>query len=473
MAVDGLSLRFDSGRVLALVGENGAGKTTAMRIAAGVIPPDSGFLTMHGERVAFVSPRDASHGGIEMVHQHFMLVPRLTVAENLALADASLGRWISPRGLLRRAEEMIQRSGIALANPQRLVSDLSVGEKAKVELIKTLSRNPRVLILDEPTAVLAPVEVDELFAVLRRLAGEGIAVVFITHKLGEVFALADDVAVMRGGQLVLESSRSLTSAKDLAGAMVGQPWVSEVRPSPERVAGDILLECEGVSTARTSHADALNGLDVEVREGEIVAIVGVAGNGQHALAEVLRGVIPVTAGTIRHRGSAVTHRDLLGESSIGHIPPDRTQEGVVAELSVAENIALGAVRWSRSGSLADARSAIDRFRIRTPSPHEPAGTLSGGNQQKVVLARELERSPDVIVASEPTRGLDIDATRFVHGRLRDAARRGAGILLITSDLDEAFELSSAMHVIYRGRLSERLPGDVDLRVVGQLMAGVA
>ncbi|HEX9985471.1 MAG TPA: ATP-binding cassette domain-containing protein [Thermoanaerobaculia bacterium] len=426
-ALDDVSLTLREGEIVGLVGENGAGKTTLMRIAAGELAPDSGTVTA------------AVGGNAELVHQHFMLVPDFTIAENLALSS---GRLLSTAD----AERVIAGSGIALADVRRRVGDLSVGEKSKLELIKAIARQPRVLILDEPTSVLTPHEAEELFAVMRRLAAGGTAVVFISHKLPEVLAVADRVVVMRRGKIVAESASGAMTATSLADAMVertgmargsedvGQTLLS-VRPHEK--AGQPLLTLDGLVLMRH----------------EIVAIAGVAGNGQSELAARLRDLRP----------------DGL---RIAHIPEDRTRDGIVAEMSIAENLALTAPRWHPREAQKHAEEMIALFGIRAHGASQRTGDLSGGNQQKVVLARELERKPDVIVAAEPTRGLDIESARFVHERLRAAADAGAAILLITSDLDEAFALADAIQVIYRGKLSERMAPREAVARVASLMAGV-
>jgi simple sugar transport system ATP-binding protein len=403
-----VSLEVQPGEALALVGENGAGKTTLMRIAAGELAPDSGSVSRHGL--------------VELVHQHFMLVPELSIAENLALGSRRPFRFATRRTLIREALRTIEESGIALGDPERRVSELAVGEKSKLELIKALSRHPATLVLDEPTSVLTPHESAELFHVMRQRAARGTAVVFISHKLREVLEVADRIVVMRGGQIVADRRTSETSAEQLANEMVRSnvPLLDRERSSPESRA-------------------------------KIVAIVGVAGNGQAELARRLRDENPDAA----------------------HIPEDRTRDGIVAEMSIAENLALRCRRWNRRSAVRNARDLIAAYSIRCDGPLQRAGSLSGGNQQKVVLARELDRDPTMIVAAEPTRGLDLDATRFVHDQLRRAASNGASIVLITSDLDEAFALADEIQVIYRGSLSPRMtPAEAASRVAG-LMAGLA
>jgi ABC-type uncharacterized transport system ATPase subunit len=413
-AVDDVSVDVRGGEILALVGENGAGKTTLMRIAAGELAHDGGSVNAVGR--------------VELVHQHFMLVNEFTIAENLALTRRF--RFATRRTLEREAQATVTATGIDLGDVSRRVGELSVGEKSKLELIKAISRQPATLILDEPTSVLTPHEAEELFAVMRRIAAAGTAVVFISHKLPEVLAVAERIVVMRGGRVVAETLARETTPTTLADIMVARPSGAEQRaPRPP--------------ATRDDRSDAQRDEHAGLRPGEILAIVGVAGNGQSQLAAKLRAQFP----------------------DAGHIPEDRTRDGIVAEMTIAENLALRNVKH--------AKDIITRYSIRAQNEQQKAGDLSGGNQQKVILARELDRKPDVIVAAEPTRGLDIEATRFVHEQLRGAAGGGAAVLLITSDLDEAFSLADAIQVIYRGNLSARMTRDEAASRVANLMAGIA
>jgi len=425
-AVDDVSLTIGAGEIVGLVGENGAGKTTLMRIAAGELAADSGTV--------------ADDGRVELVHQHFMLVGDFTIAENLALARPSGGALIGKRTLVREAEAAIAESGIVLPGVTRRVDTLSVGEKAKVELVKAIARNPAILILDEPTSVLTPGESSELFTTIRRLTARGTAVVFISHKLREVLEVAPRVVVMRRG-CVVSDSRSL-SASQLAQTMTVVGERTPAMSGPPAIPPGELLLCDG---------------SLHVREHELVAIVGVAGNGQTELANRL---FERTRGRTAHGRRA------------RHIPEDRSRDGLVAEMSIAENIALPDSGWSARTANGRAARLIERYGIKAEGPKQRAGTLSGGNQQKVILARELDGDPELVVVAEPTRGLDLDATAFVHERLRDAAARGAGIVLITSDLDEAFALATTIHVIYRGQLSAAMTPDGAHERVAALMAGV-
>jgi simple sugar transport system ATP-binding protein len=370
-----------------------------MRIAANELAADSGTI--------------AREGGIALVHQHFLLVNELTIAENLALASPARFRFATRRTLEREAIA----AGIDLGDVSRRAADLSVGEKAKLELVKAITRKPATLILDEPTSVLTPHESEELFRVMRDLAANGTAVVFISHKLREVMAVAERIVVMRHGRVVAEKLAAATTAEELAQAMVPHTFGSQPVTA----------------------------------SGRITAIVGVAGNGQTELAASLRIQFP----------------------DGGHIPEDRTRDGIVADMTIAENLALKSQRWNRRDAMRHAEEMIALYSIRASGPLQRAGDLSGGNQQKVVLARELSPRPRVIVAAEPTRGLDIEATRFVHTQLRNAASDGANITLITSDLDEAFALGDTIQVIYRGRLSERMTREEASSRVANLMAGIA
>lgn len=405
LALDDVSLSAAPGEIVGIIGENGAGKTTLMRIIAREIAPDGGSVHVDG--------------AVGFVHQHFMLVNDFTIAENIRLAC----------GMKPGAAEIIARTGIRLDRPERSVRELSVGEKAKLELIKAIARRPRILILDEPTSVLTPPETAEIFTVARQLAADGTAVLLISHKIREVLSVATRTVVMRRGRIVGEN----LSADQMAAAMVEASLGSAAARRRLEIAGE------------PAHSEGI----LSLFRGEIVAIIGVAGNGQSELAQRLR--------------------DSLPRATTAHIPEDRTRDGVVAEMSIRDNIALlSGLRYAN----ANAQRLIAAYNIRAESPRQRAGSLSGGNQQKLLLARELERDPQIVVAAEPTRGLDVESTRFVRERLRDAAARGAAVLLITSDLDEAFALAGAVHVIYRGRLSERLaPHDAAARA-GRLMAGL-
>jgi general nucleoside transport system ATP-binding protein len=409
-AVDGVSLSFEAGTIVGLVGENGAGKTTLMRIVAGELPPDAGTLLVDGKPVRFRSARDAAARGIEMVRQHFMLVPELTIGENLALPSSPPLAFWSSRAVHAAAEQTISASGIELRAVRRRVADLSVGEKAKLELIKALARRPRFLILDEPTSVLTPAETAELFAVMRRLAAAGTGIIFISHKLPEVLEATGRVVVMRRGRVHFDGLTRDSDLATLVAAMVESSAAPMKAVSPPGPAGTPVLKIQNLCTKPQDHAIALDGIDLDLAAGEIAAIAGVAGNGQTELAEVLRGlrepsngeVATSTTSPLRKRRQAAalqgalhalnTHA-LLRASHIAHIPADRTRDGIVAEMSIAENLALAAPRWHPGAARRHAEEQIRFFSIRARSPEQPVGSLSGGNQQKVILARELGRQP--------------------------------------------------------------------------------
>lgn len=464
-AVAGVTLAIEGGEAVALVGENGAGKSTLMRIVAGVERADAGTVRAAGIRID--APDHAARAGIRMVHQHFNLAGALTVAENLVLHEPDLPAALDRGTIERVARTMVERAGIPFEGLDRPAAALSIGEMARVEMIRALSRSPRVLILDEPTSVLTPLEVSSLLASLRRLAGEGLAVVLISHKLEEVFAFARRVVVMRQGTIALDADAKQTSSREVARAMVGRALeVEGARLSG--AAGERRLVLRGVNTEESGLRVPLRGVSLEVGRGEIVAIVGVAGNGQNALADLLRGVIPAADGRIEIDGRPMRAGDLFAAADAAHIPSDRTREGIVAGLSLAENLALRADSVARARQRA--REAIARYQIRGRA-EQLAESLSGGNQQKLLLARELTETTGLIVASEPTRGLDFESTRFVHGRIRDAADRGAAVLLITSDLDEAAALAGSVQVMSGGRLSERLPSSTPAEELALRMAG--
>ncbi|HUP63659.1 MAG TPA: ATP-binding cassette domain-containing protein [Thermoanaerobaculia bacterium] len=462
-AVAGIDLDFEPGEAIALVGENGAGKTTLMRMLAGIIPPDDGTITVGGERVRGTA--SASAARIEMVQQHLNLAGALTAAENLILHDENLPLLLTGKRVGALARSAVSRSGLRFTKLQERAGDLSVGEASRLELIRTLARGPQVLILDEPTAVLAPPEVLELTRQLRALTAEGMTVILISHKLAEVFAFASRVVVLRNGALVLDAPIGQTSKSSVAVAMMGRELVSpgtRKATIPRRPR----LRLDRVSTSARDHRTPLREVSLEVGSGEITAIVGVAGNGQNALADLLRGLIEPAGGTVAIDGVIQTARSLFAAETAAHVPSDRARDGIIAAMSVAENLRLP----GRAEARIPVDQAIERYAIRGAAS-QSASSLSGGNQQKVLLARELSRDPLLIVASEPTRGLDIDAAAFVHREFRAAADRGATVLIITSDLDEAASLGDSIHVISGGMVSEKLASSTPAEQLGLLMAG--
>jgi ABC-type uncharacterized transport system ATPase subunit len=468
-----------------LLGENGAGKTTLSNILTGLYRPDEGEIILFGERVEFQSPRDALDAGIAMVHQHFRLVSPFTVAENVVLGDhrdAGRSFLLRPRAIEARVEELARRYGLAV-EPRARIWQLSVGEQQRVEILKALYQNARILILDEPTAVLTPQEAEALFVTIRALAADGRTVIFISHKLNEVKAVADRVTVLRRGQSVATVSAADTTPRSLAALMVGREVELGRRESDRGAVGDPVLQVDDVSADRDRGGPAVTDVSITICGGEIVGVAGVAGNGQRELAETIVGMRPATAGTVRVRGRALRNgdpRDAI-TSGVAYVPEDRLGTGVAPGLSVASNVVLksyrGApvssgpmLRFRRIRELAE--GVIERYDVRTSGPHVPAWQLSGGNLQKVVLAREFSGEPAVLVAASPTRGLDVSGIETVHSYLRDAASRGVGILLISEDLDEILALADRIAVMYEGAVvGERDARLATVEDLGLLMAG--
>jgi simple sugar transport system ATP-binding protein len=473
--------------VHALLGENGAGKTTLSNILTGLYHPDEGAIELYGQAIQFHSPRDALGAGISMVHQHFRLVTPFTVAENVALGDhRGEGRsfLVHPRTIERRVAELSRRYGLAV-HPRARIWQLSLGEQQRVEILKALYLDARILILDEPTAVLTPQEAETLFETLRAMAAEGRTVIFISHKLHEVKAVADRVTVLRAGRTVATVSAAEATPRSLAALMVGREIELAGRPEADarRPSQDVVLELEDVHAQGDRGGEAVCGVSLRVCAGEIVAIAGVAGNGQRELAETVTGIRPATGGGVRVGGRLLgggDPRETIA-AGIAFVPEDRLGTGVAPSLSLASNIVLKSYRGPEAsrgpilrlrqiGEIA--RRLIERYDVRVAGPAVPARQLSGGNLQKVVLAREFSGEPRVLVAASPTRGLDVAAIETVHAYLREAAAKGVGILLISEDLDEILALADRVAVMYEGAIV----GEVDARAatheeVGLLMAG--
>jgi general nucleoside transport system ATP-binding protein len=485
VANDGVDFEAAVGEVHALLGENGAGKTTLSNILTGLYRPDEGEIALFGKPVEFQSPRDAIDAGIAMVHQHFRLVSSFTVAENVVLGDQrDVGRTflLQPRAIERRVEELSQRFGLAVDSRAR-IWQLSVGEQQRVEILKALYQDARILILDEPTAVLTPQEAEALFETIRAMVADGRTVIFISHKLNEVKAVADRVTVLRRGKSVATVSTAESTPRSLAGLMVGRELEAARRDSERGPAGEPVLEIDELWADGDRGESAVKDANLTVCAGEIVGVAGVAGNGQRELAETIVGMRPATAGLVRVRGRGLRNGDPRAAIAAGvaYVPEDRLGTGVAPSLSVASNVVLKAyrephvsrgplLRFRRIRELAD--RMIERYDVRTSGPHVPAWQLSGGNLQKVVLAREFAGDPAVLIAAAPTRGLDVAGIESVHSYLREAASRGLGVLLISEDLDEILVLADRVAVMYEGSVvGERDAASATAEDIGLLMAG--
>ncbi len=485
VANDRVDFDAAAGEVHALLGENGAGKSTLSNIFTGLYHPDEGELELYGRPVVFQSPRDALDAGICMVHQHFRLVEPFTVAENVVLGDhRGVGRsfLVHPRAIERRVAELGRRYGLAV-DPRARIWQLSVGEQQRVEILKALYREARILILDEPTAVLTPQEAADLFVTLRAMATEGRTVIFISHKLHEVKAVADRVTVLRGGRSIATVSAGESTPRSLAALMVGRDVDVARRRQRASGVGEPLLEVEGACATGDRGLPALVDVTLAVRAGEILGVAGVAGNGQRELAEALTGMRPLTAGSVAVGGRRLRNGDPLDaiRAGVAHVPEDRLHTAVAPSLSIASNVVLKSYRGSHvtRGPLLllrrihDAAAQVIRhYDVKAPSPATPARQLSGGNLQKVVLGREFSGEPRVLVAASPTRGLDVGAIETVHRYLREAAERGVAILLISEDLDEVLALADRVAVMYEGHVvGEVDPGSATVEEIGLLMAG--
>ena len=481
-ANDSIDLTIEEGQIHALLGENGAGKSTLMNVLYGMHAPDEGQILIDGTPVTFKGPGDAVAAGIGMVHQHFMLIPVFTVAESIALGFEPTG----PAGIISRerargtVREVSARFGFDL-DPDALIEDLPVGAQQRVEIVKALSREAKVLILDEPTAVLTPQETDELMTIMRQLADAGTSIVFITHKLREIRAVADKITVIRRGRVVGHASPTDSEAS-LATQMVGREVLMRVKKDPAKPEGSGLA-FEDVSLLGSGGVPLIDHVSFDVRKGEILAVAGVQGNGQTELAEVILGLRTPDSGIIRLRDADITHanpRESL-DAGVGFIPEDRSTDGIIASFSIADNLVLDQFtsrEFSAGGSLklgAIARNAREKekeYDIRLTSVSDPISSLSGGNQQKVVVAREISKDLTLLVANQPTRGVDVGSIEFIHRRIVDVRDQGCAVLLISSELDEVVALADRIAVMYRGRLVGIVPPDTGRDVLGLMMAGV-
>jgi simple sugar transport system ATP-binding protein len=483
LANDSVSFDVKAGEIHALLGENGAGKSTLMRQIYGLYRPDSGEIRINGQVQHFHSPADAIQAGIGMIHQHFMLVPTLTVAENVALGlKSSRAPRLDLDKVTERIEQLAKRYGLKV-DPNAYVWQLAVGEQQRVEIIKALYRGAALLILDEPTAVLTPQEVDDLFVILRQMAVDGHGLIFISHKLHEVLALSNRVTVMRDGRVVATHPTQGMTRLQLASEMVGREVILQYDRPPANV-GETRLRIDDLWAKGDRSGDALRGVSLDLRAGEIIGLAGVSGNGQRELAEVLTGLRPASRGQVLLNGQNVTQARPLERLSAGQasIPEERMREGVIKDFSVAENLILRDHNRSPyshrrlfdfSAIARHCQQLVGNFNVKTPSLQTPVKNLSGGNIQKLILARELDRQPTVLIAAQPTRGVDIGASEYIHQRLLEQRARGAAILLISEDLDEIRALSDRIAVMFEGRIVGVVDGRSSTpEALGLMMAGV-
>jgi simple sugar transport system ATP-binding protein len=483
LANDRVCFDVNAGEVHALLGENGAGKSTLMRQLYGLYRPDEGVILVDGQPEVFHSPSDAIRVGIGMIHQHFMLVPTLTVAENVALGLKSSREPVTDlRQVSARVRELSKAYGLKV-DPDAYIWQLAVGEQQRVEIIKALYRGASFIILDEPTAVLTPQEVDDLFVTLKRMVGEGHGLVFISHKLNEVMAISDRVTVLRDGRMVGTIPGREATRDTLVRMMVGR----EVKPlAPQSMqTGEIRLKIQKLRAMGDRGAEMLRGLDLEVRGGEVVGIAGVSGNGQRELAQCLAGLRNVLAGTITIEGEDMTHATLRErlDAGLAYVPEERMRDGAIREFSVEENLFLrdhGAPAYTRGPFLdfrkmsAQANRLVAEYAVKTPQLQTPIKNLSGGNIQKLILARELSRHPKILIAAQPTRGVDIGATEYIHQRLMEQRAAGTAILLISEDLDEVRALSDRIAVMYEGQIIGIVQrGEATVDEIGLMMAGIS
>jgi len=491
LANDHVNFELEQGEIHALLGENGAGKSTLMNILYGLYQPDEGQITVNGKPTRITSPHDAIAQGIGMVHQHFMLVPPLTVTENIMLGQESvvgatqvLGGLsvLDRRSVAARVRELSHQYGLEV-DPDAFVRDLTVGAQQRIEIVKALYRAADILILDEPTAVLTPQEADELFVIMRSLAKQGKSIVFITHKLREVFAVADRISVMRAGQMVGTVKPSEATTEMLAEMMVGRKVILTVDKEEAHPAEEI-LHVQNLRVMDDRKHMTVDDVSFSVRAGEILGVAGVQGNGQTELTEALTGLRRVADGHVTILGHDTTHATPRQVVEVGtaHIPEDRHKHGLVLAFPVRDNLVLCSYYHSpfAKGVELDfpviekqAEELVNTFDIRTPSINTSAGSLSGGNQQKVIVARELSRPVKLLIASQPTRGLDVGSIEFIHQRIVEARDKGAAVLLISAELDEIMSLSDRIAVMYKGHILDTLDAETATREqLGLLMAGV-
>jgi len=484
LANDHIDLTLNEGEILALLGENGAGKTTLMNVLYGLYAPDEGEIMVRGSKVDIHDPRDAIDLGIGMVHQHFMLVPVFTVTENVMLGVESVkyGGFLDREAAAERIREISTQFGLNI-DPEALVEDLPVGVQQRVEIIKVLYRQADILIFDEPTAVLTPQEVEELFKIIRSLVDQGKSLIFITHKLNEVLEIADRIAVLRQGRIVGSAVPAEATEASLASMMVGREVILTIEKEPSKP-GEVVLDVKNLHVLDDRDLTAVDGVSLQVREGEVLGIAGVQGNGQTELVEALTGMRAIESGHVTMLGHDITSASPRKVREIGsaHVPEDRQRDGLILPFSIADNLVLNTYYeqpFARGISLQHvniekvAKERVEQFDVRTPNIFVPASNLSGGNQQKVIVAREFSRPIKVLVASQPTRGLDVGSVEYIHSRIIQKRDDGCAVLLVSPELDEIINLSDRIAVMFEGKILAILPVEEATREkLGLLMAGV-
>ncbi len=481
VANDDVSFSLNQGEIHCLLGENGAGKSTLVNMVFGLYRPDRGTIRVRGDAVSFTGSGDAIARGIGMVHQHFQLIPVFTVAENIILGnEVTRGAFLDLDTARRRIDDLAERYGLAV-DPDAIVGDLSVGEQQRVELVKALFRDADILILDEPTAVLTPGEVDDFFTVVDSLTGQGKSIIFITHKLREVLAVADRITVLRAGRVVGTTTAEGATQQSLANLMVGRDVVFRVDKA-EADPGAPVIQVQGLRVEDDRGVETVTGLDVEVRAGEIFGIAGVQGNGQRELVEAICGMRSITGGRVEMLGRDTTGWSprKINELGVAHVPENRHKHGLVAQYSIADNLVLNRYHhrpFARLGVrnpeaiTAEATDLVERFDIRTPGVGVTVDALSGGNQQKVIVARELTGDIRALVVAQPTRGLDVGSIEFIHLKIIELRDKGVAVLLVSAELDEIMSLSDRIGVLYRGRVVGTMhAADSTREEIGLLMA---